>query len=133
MVNLPAVNTPQFRWIRNHMPRKPQPFGAIFEPEVAARAIVEASEHPRREINVSGGTTQAIIANAFAPGLLDHYLSRIGYDGQQSDEPEEPGRPDNLPDEHLDTLRDLWHNDSGAYLRAVEPGVEKMLLAACAF
>ena len=96
MVNLPAVNTPQFRWIRNHIPRKPKPFGTIFETEVAARAIVWASEHPRRELNVGWGTSQAIIANAFAPGLLDRYLARIGYDQQQSDEPEEPSRPDNL-------------------------------------
>jgi len=96
MVNLPAVNTPQFRWIRNHMPHKPKPFGTIFEPEVAAQAIVWASEHPRRELNVGWGTSQAIIANAFAPGLLDHYLARIGYDQQQSDEPEPASRADNL-------------------------------------
>jgi short-subunit dehydrogenase len=96
MVNLPAVNTPQFRWIRNHMPRKPKPFGTVFEPEVAAQAIVWASEHPRRELNVGWGTSQAIIANALAPGLLDRYLARIGYDAQQSEEPETPSRPDNL-------------------------------------
>jgi NAD(P)-dependent dehydrogenase (short-subunit alcohol dehydrogenase family) len=96
MVNLPALNTPQFRWIRNHMPYKPQPFGTIFEPEVAARAIVWASEHPRRELNVGWGTTQAIVANAFIPGLLDRYLGRIGFDKQQSEEIEEEGRPDNL-------------------------------------
>jgi NADP-dependent 3-hydroxy acid dehydrogenase YdfG len=96
MVNLPAVNTPQFRWIRSHMPQKAKPFGTIFEPEVAAQAIVWASEHPRRELNVGWGTTQAIVANAFAPGLLDRYLGRIGYDGQQGEEAEEPGRPDNL-------------------------------------
>jgi len=96
MVNLPAVNTPQFRWIRNHMPRKPKPFGTVFEPEVAARAIVWAAEHGRRELNVGWGTSQAIIANAFVPGLLDRYLARIGYDQQQSDEPEPASRPDNL-------------------------------------
>jgi NAD(P)-dependent dehydrogenase (short-subunit alcohol dehydrogenase family) len=96
MVNLPAVNTPQFRWLRSHMPRKARPFGTIFEPEVAARAIVWASNHPRRELNVGWGTTQAILANAFAPGALDHYLGRIGFEAQQDDEPEEPGRPDNL-------------------------------------
>ena len=96
MVNLPALNTPQFRWIRSHMPRRSKPFGTVFEPEVAARAIVWASEHPRRELNVGWGTTQAIIANAFAPSLLDHYLGRIGFDEQQGDEPEEVGRPDNL-------------------------------------
>ena len=96
MVNLPALNTPQFRWIRSHMPRKAKPFGAIFEPEVAAQAIVWASENPRRELNVGWGTTQAIIANAFAPGLLDRYLGRIGVDQQQGEDVEEPGRPDNL-------------------------------------
>jgi NADP-dependent 3-hydroxy acid dehydrogenase YdfG len=96
MVNLPALNTPQFRWIRSHMPRKAKPFGAIFEPEVAAQAIVWASEHPRRELNVGWGTTQAIIANAFAPALLDRYLGRIAFDAQQGNEPEETGRPDNL-------------------------------------
>ncbi|MGN6182694.1 MAG: SDR family oxidoreductase [Thermoanaerobaculia bacterium] len=96
MVNLPAVNTPQFRWIRSHMPRKAKPFGTIFEPEVAASAIVAMAENPRRELNVGWGTTQAIIANAFAPGLLDHYLGRIGFDAQQGDEPEDANRADNL-------------------------------------
>ena len=97
-VNLPALNTPQFRWVRNHMPRKLQPFGTIYEPEVAAEAIVWASENARRELNVGWGTTQAIVANSFAPGLLDRYLARIGYDKQQTEEPEEEGRRDNLWD-----------------------------------
>jgi short-subunit dehydrogenase len=96
IVHLPAINTPQFRWVRNHMPRKPKPFGAIYEPEVAARAIVSATENPRREINVAWSTTQAIVANAFAPGILDHYLARVGFDEQQSGEAEEEGRADNL-------------------------------------
>lgn len=96
MVHLPAVNTPQFRWLRSRMPRKAQPFGTIYQPEVAARAIHWASEYPRRELNVGGGTTRAVIANSFIPGLLDHYLGRIGFDGQQGEEPEEPGRRDNL-------------------------------------
>jgi NAD(P)-dependent dehydrogenase (short-subunit alcohol dehydrogenase family) len=96
MVHLPAINTPQFRWVRSRMPRKSQPFGTIYQPEVAAEAIVWASEHPRRELNVGAGTTRAVIANSFIPGVLDHYLGRIGYDGQQGDEPETPGRRDNL-------------------------------------
>ena len=97
MVHLPAVNTPQFRWVRSRMPRKPQPFGTIYQPEVAARAIVWAADHPgRRELNVGGGTSRAIIANSFAPGLLDRLLARTGFDGQLGDEPEEPGRADNL-------------------------------------
>ena len=96
MVHLPALNTPQFRWSRSRMPRKPLPFGTIYQPEVAARAIVWASEHSRRELNVGSGTTKAIIANSFIPGILDHYLGRIGFDGQLGDEPEEPHRRDNL-------------------------------------
>ena len=96
LVHLPALNTPQFRWVRNKMPRKSQPFGTIYQPEVAADAIVWAADHPRRELNVGSGTTKAIIANSFAPGLLDHYLARVGFDGQQGEEPETPGCPDNL-------------------------------------
>jgi NAD(P)-dependent dehydrogenase (short-subunit alcohol dehydrogenase family) len=97
MVHLPAVNTPQFRWLRSRMPRKPRPFGTIYQPEVAARAIVWAADHPRRrELNVGGGTTRVIIANSFAPGLLDRYLARVGFDGQLGDEPEDPRRADNL-------------------------------------
>lgn len=95
MVNLPAVNTPQFRWVRSRMPRKAQPFGKVFQPEVAADAIVWAAEHPRREWNVGAGTTTAIIANSFFPGLLDRYLARAGYEAF-GDEPEEADRPDNL-------------------------------------
>ncbi len=97
MVHLPAVNTPQFRWLRSRMPRKPRPFGTIYQPEVAARAIVWAGEHAqRRELNVGAGTTRAIFANSFAPGALDHYLARVGFDGQLGDEPEDPHRGDNL-------------------------------------
>ncbi|HUR82102.1 MAG TPA: SDR family oxidoreductase [Thermoanaerobaculia bacterium] len=97
MVHLPALNTPQFRWLRSRMPRKPRPFGTIYQPEVAARAIVWAAEHAeRRELNVGLGTTKAIVGNSFIPGTLDHYLGRIGFDGQLGDEPEDPNRADNL-------------------------------------
>jgi NAD(P)-dependent dehydrogenase (short-subunit alcohol dehydrogenase family) len=98
MVHLPAVNTPQFRWLRNRMPHKSKPPGTIYQPEVAARAIVWASEHPRRELNVGIGTTKAIVANSFVPGLIDHYLASKGYGFHQGDEPETPGRADNLYD-----------------------------------
>ena len=97
MVHLPAVNTPQFRWVRSRMPRKAKPFGTIYQPEVAAEAIVWAAEHPsRREWNVGAGTTKAILANSFFPSLLDAYLARVGVDGQLGDEPEDADRPDNL-------------------------------------
>jgi NAD(P)-dependent dehydrogenase (short-subunit alcohol dehydrogenase family) len=96
MVQLPAMNTPQFDWVKSRLPRRAQPVPPIFAPEVAANAIVWASEHDRREIYVGGPTVTAIVGNKVAPGFADWYLSRTGFDSQQTDEPERPGRPDNL-------------------------------------
>jgi hypothetical protein len=78
------------------MPRRAQPVPPIYQPEVAARAIVWASEHRRREVYVGAPTVATIIADKIAPGLLDRYLGRTGYDSQQTPEPEDPGRADNL-------------------------------------
>src|SRR6476661_4661087 len=106
MVQMPAVNTPQFRWVRSRLPRKPQPVAPIYEPHVAAAAVVHAADHPqRREYWVGGSTVGTLVANAVAPGLLDRYLARTGFDSQQTDEPSDPDRPDNLEqpaDEHRD-------------------------------
>lgn len=96
MVQMPALNTPQFDWCRVRVPRKPQPVPPIFEPEVAARAIVWASRHRRREVFVGSSTLAAIWGNRFAAPLLDRYLSRTAYEAQLADEPLEPDRPDNL-------------------------------------
>ena len=96
MVQLPALNTPQFEWVRTRLPRHPQPVPPIYQPEVAARAIVFAARARRREVWVGGSTVKAVIGNAIAPGLADRYLARTGYDGQQTDEPVDPERPDNL-------------------------------------
>jgi NAD(P)-dependent dehydrogenase (short-subunit alcohol dehydrogenase family) len=96
MVQLPALNTPQFDWVKSRLPRKPQPVPPIFQPEVAARAIAYASEHHPRELWVGRPTVEAIVANKIAPGLLDRYLGLTGYDSQQTDEPVPPGRRDNL-------------------------------------
>src|SRR2546423_11458874 len=97
MVQMPALNTPQFDWVKSKLPNRAMPVPPIYQPEVAARAIVWAAEHPRRREYWVGGTTAAtIVANAIAPGLLDRYLGRTGFDAQQTDEPEEPGRPFNL-------------------------------------
>jgi NAD(P)-dependent dehydrogenase (short-subunit alcohol dehydrogenase family) len=96
MVQLPALNTPQFGWVKTRLPGKPQPVPPIFQPEVAARAIVWAAHHDRRELNVGLPTSIAVIGNKIAPGLGDHYLARTGYDSQQTDEPVEPDRRDNL-------------------------------------
>lgn len=98
MVQLPAVNTPQFDWALSRLPRRPQPVPPIFQPEVAARAIVHAADHPRRrEYWVGAITVATLIANKFVPGLLDRYLARTGYRSQQTDEPADP-RPANLWD-----------------------------------
>ncbi len=96
MVHLPALNTPQFEWGRTKLPRHPQPVPPIYEPEVAAAAIVYAAEHRRRELLVAGPTVQTVWGERLAPGILDHYLARTGVDAQQTEEPVAPDRPDNL-------------------------------------
>jgi NAD(P)-dependent dehydrogenase (short-subunit alcohol dehydrogenase family) len=96
MVQLPAVNTPQFRWVKSRLPRKAQPVPPIYQPEVPAEAIHWAAHARRRELWVGGPTVQAILANRLAPGMLDRYLGATGYDSQQTDEPEDRDRPDNL-------------------------------------
>ena len=96
MVQLPAMNTPQFDWVKSRMPREPQPVPPIYAPEVAAGAIVWAATHRRRELSVGGPTAAAIWGDKIAPGLLDHYLAKTGYDAQQTETPADPDRPDNL-------------------------------------
>jgi hypothetical protein len=96
IVQLPAVNTPQFSWIKSRMPRHPQPVPPIYQPEVIADAIVWAAHHDRRELSVGFPTVKAILGEKFVPGLLDHYLASVGYDAQQTDQPIDPHRPDNL-------------------------------------
>jgi NAD(P)-dependent dehydrogenase (short-subunit alcohol dehydrogenase family) len=97
VVQMPAVNTPQFSWVRSKLPRHPQPVPPIYQPDVAARGVVFAADHPRRRQYWVGGTTAATIAaNRLAPALLDRYLARTGYDSQQTAQPAKPGRPDNL-------------------------------------
>jgi NAD(P)-dependent dehydrogenase (short-subunit alcohol dehydrogenase family) len=88
MVQLPAVNTPQFSWVRSKLPRHPQPVPPIYQPELAARAVVYAAEHPRRrEYWVGTSTAATLVANAVAPGLLDRYLARTGVKSQQTAQP----------------------------------------------
>ncbi|MFL6213732.1 MAG: SDR family oxidoreductase [Blastocatellia bacterium] len=96
MVQLPAVNTPQFSWVKSRLPRQPQPVPPIFQPEVIADAIYFAAHNDRREIYVGMSTVEAIVGNKMVPGLADHYLAATGYDSQQTDEPVAPDRRDNL-------------------------------------
>ncbi|HEY9286646.1 MAG TPA: SDR family oxidoreductase [Candidatus Dormibacteraeota bacterium] len=96
MVQLPALNTPQFSWVKSRLPRRAQPVPPIFQPEVAAKAVVWASRHNRREVWVGGPTAQTLLLDKLAPGLLDWYLGRKGFMAQQTDQPEDPGRQNNL-------------------------------------
>ncbi|HWG77296.1 MAG TPA: SDR family oxidoreductase [Steroidobacteraceae bacterium] len=102
MVQMPALNTPQFDWCRTRLPDSPQPVPPIYQPEVAARAICWSSRHRRRELYVGGSTLKAIWGNRVLSGWLDRYLARTGYASQSSHELNEPGRPDNL-----------WHSPPG--------------------
>lgn len=96
MVHLPAMNTPQFDWCRSKLPRHPQPVPPIYEPEVAARAVVWAAYHKRREVYVGFSTVKAIYGQMLAPGFADRYLARNGYQSQQTSEPVASDRKDNL-------------------------------------
>jgi short-subunit dehydrogenase len=96
MVQMPALNTPQFDWCRTRLPRTPRPVPPVFEPEVAARAIVWAAHHRRRELYVGWPAAKAIWANKLVPGLLDRYLARFGYSSQMSPTLVAPDRADNL-------------------------------------
>ncbi len=107
MVQLPAMNTTQFGWVLSRLPNKPRPMGKVYEPEVAARAIVFAAAHNRRSIWVGYPTFEAIIGNKIAPWYADRVLARTGFKGQQTDQPKAADRKNNV-----------WepvHEDRGAY------------------
>lgn len=96
MVQMPALNTPQFTWCKSKLPRTPQPVPPIYQPEVAARAIYWAAHHHPRELWVGMPTVEAIVGQKIVPGLLDRYLGKTGYSGQQYNGAPDPDRKDNL-------------------------------------
>ncbi len=96
MVQLPGVNTPQFDWIRAHVRGRPQPVGAVYEPEVAAKAIWKAAHSNRKQWILGAPAYHAIFGDKFLSPLLDRYLGETGIEAQQGEEPVEPGREDNL-------------------------------------
>jgi NAD(P)-dependent dehydrogenase (short-subunit alcohol dehydrogenase family) len=106
MVQLPALNTPQFGWVRTRLSRHPQPVPPIFQPEVAARGIVWAAEHAPRELNVGASTVLTRLGNALAPGLLDRYLGRTGISSQQTDQRVNLATWDDNVDQPDDATRD---------------------------
>lgn len=112
-VHLPAMNTTQFGWVKSRLQRKAQPVPPIYQPEVAAKAVCWAAHHRRREVWVGHSTVEAIIGQKFIPGALDKYLGKTGYESQQLDQPEDPGRPNNVW-EPLDDKQDHgWHGTFG--------------------
>jgi NAD(P)-dependent dehydrogenase (short-subunit alcohol dehydrogenase family) len=129
VVQMPAVNTPQFSWVRSRLPRNPQPVPPIYQPEVAARGVVYAADHPgRRQYWVGGSTVATLLANRVAPGLLDLYLARTGYQAQQTSEPARPGRPDNL-DSPVDEAAGADHGAHGAFDDRAHPRSLQLWLA----
>jgi NAD(P)-dependent dehydrogenase (short-subunit alcohol dehydrogenase family) len=125
VVQMPAVNTPQFSWVRSKLPRHPQPVAPIYQPEVAARGVLYAADHPgRREYWVGASTAATIAANKFAPALLDRYLAKTGYDSQQTDQARPDRGPGNLqrPDDARDGQDHGAHGifDSKAHPRSAQ-------------
>jgi NAD(P)-dependent dehydrogenase (short-subunit alcohol dehydrogenase family) len=130
MVQLPAMNTPQFSWVKSRLPREPQPVPPIYQPEIAAEAIVYAAYQKRREMEVGMPTVVAVEGNKVFPGLMDHYLARTNYEAQQTDKPVQPDRRDNLwlpvPGDHgahgtfddraSDSSPQLWANMNRRWL-----------------
>jgi NAD(P)-dependent dehydrogenase (short-subunit alcohol dehydrogenase family) len=112
MVQLPALNTPQFRWVKSRLPHKAQPVPPIFQPEVAAQAIVYAAEHGRREIYVGWPTVKTIVGDKIVSSLLDRYLAKNGYTAQQTSQLADPNCPHNLW-EPLDDAED--HGAHGVF------------------
>lgn len=96
MVQMPALNTPQFAWVKSRLKHEAQPVPPIFQPEVGAKAIYWAAHHTRRELYVGLPTVEAIVGNKVVPGLLHRYLGKTGFASQQTCEPEDPNRPNNL-------------------------------------
>jgi short-subunit dehydrogenase len=121
MLQLPAVNTPQFDVVRSRLPRHPRPVPPIYQPEIVARAVGYAADHPSREMWIGFSARKAIVGNWLFPGLLDHYLARTCYEAQQTPWPISPDRPDNL-DSPLPGDRGA-HGNFDPQSRAHSPGL----------
>jgi short-subunit dehydrogenase len=121
MVQLPAVNTPQFSWVRTRLPRHPQPVPPIYQPEVAATAVLWAADHGKREVNVGSATVKARLANIVAPGLLDRLLSttKRGYEAQQTAQPVDLATWQDNVDKPVDEDRD--HGAHGVFDDRAKP------------
>jgi NAD(P)-dependent dehydrogenase (short-subunit alcohol dehydrogenase family) len=126
-VHLPGLNTTQFGMVRLRMPRRPRPVPPVYQPEVAARAILWAAEHPRRrELWVGGSTVLTIVGNRLAPWLADRYLARTGYDSQQTDEPASAERRHT---DYVDAPLPGEHSSHGPFDDEAKPHSRQLWLA----
>jgi short-subunit dehydrogenase len=132
VVNLPAVNTPQFDWARTHMSTQPRPVAPVFQPEVAADAIFKAAHQRRREYWLGLSTAELVIAQMFGPAFLDRYLAGKVYDGQSTGKPLSPGRRDNLEAPVTALHRTHGSFDEEASSRAVDLLAQPTRLAVAA-
>ncbi|HUO93355.1 MAG TPA: SDR family oxidoreductase [Rhizomicrobium sp.] len=119
MVEMPAVNTPQFDWARTHMPKRPKPMGTIYQPEAAAEAVYRTFLTRRREYWVGLSTLMTIVGNMVAPSFMDRYLARNAVEGQETDLSVRPERPDNLFEPVTQLHRTHGHFDAAAKRRAL--------------
>lgn len=138
MVHLPGVNTPQFDWSRNKMGNNVQPVAPIYQPEVAARAIVSAARRAPREVWLGRSTLQSIVGTMLFPGLLDRMMAKQGWEGQITDQPEAADRPDNLhqPVEGLHRSHGRFDDqaeDRALHLNINNPGLTILGVAAVAW
>lgn len=129
MVQLPAVNTPQFDWARTHMRGQPRPVAPVVEPDVIARAVFEVVGSPRRELWIGASTLKVILGNMLLPGLVDHVLARVAFGGQQTREPVSPDRADNLyaPVHQLHRTRGRFDAESARDAIAVSGSMARLL------
>ena len=114
IMELPAVNTPQFDWARTRMARQPRPVAPVFQPEVIARAVFDAVRHPRREYWIGWSTLKVILGNMVLPSFLDRYLAKVAFEGQETERSASPDREDNLltPVHSLHRTRGRFGNEA---------------------
>jgi short-subunit dehydrogenase len=129
MMELPAVNTPQFDWARTHMPRQPRPVAPVVQPEVIADAVYQAARHPRREVWIGLSTLKVILGNMLLPAWLDHYLANAAFAAQETRQPVSSERADNLmsPVRSLHRTRGRFGNEAQHHAVAVDGPIARVV------
>jgi NAD(P)-dependent dehydrogenase (short-subunit alcohol dehydrogenase family) len=129
IVELPAVNTPQFDWARTHMPRQPRPVAPVVQPEAIADVIFRAALDPPREYWLGSSTLKAILGGMVLPSFLDRYLAKNAYGAQETKSPVSPAREDNLmlPVTALHRTRGRFSDEAANSVVAVRGPLARLL------